>query len=258
MAIIKCVECGNDISSFAPACPVCGCPAEYQTKTNSDSSTHGSVIEVSSSLDIKNKGTWERAKEYILVGNLDAADRIIKGITGKNITENIILEIRKTREIPIDMIIQTYPDQVVDITKINNYEEWEKIFKKAKNGDRLGAQDDIMSLAKVKLWQAMEVVDEMKASSDFPVDFIIDKIPSQKAQPTTRPCKACNKIISVKAEKCPHCGEPTGVRVCPRCGSTDVVILDAVSKAVSMALFGPLSINTVRSKYECWTCHFKF
>ena len=188
MALIQCIECGNNISNLAKACPFCGCPAEHQN------------------------------------------------------AESIVIESSKE---PV-------------IIPLKNYEEWNKVFAKVKAGGWFDAQKDIIKFAKAQLWQASEIVEQMEKVSELPVDFIIDKIPSQKAQPTTCSCKACNKIISVKAEKCPHCGEPTGVRVCPRCGSTDVVILDAVSKAVSMALFGAFSVNTVRSKYECWTCHFKF
>ena len=26
MSLIKCIECGNDVSEYAEACPKCGCP----------------------------------------------------------------------------------------------------------------------------------------------------------------------------------------------------------------------------------------
>ena len=32
MALIKCAECGKEISSKASACPNCGCPIEKETK----------------------------------------------------------------------------------------------------------------------------------------------------------------------------------------------------------------------------------
>lgn len=34
MALIKCVECGNDVSSFATACPHCGCPVQKSNNAN--------------------------------------------------------------------------------------------------------------------------------------------------------------------------------------------------------------------------------
>lgn len=30
MALIKCAECGNEVSDKASACPKCGCPIEHQ------------------------------------------------------------------------------------------------------------------------------------------------------------------------------------------------------------------------------------
>ena len=35
MALIKCIECGNDVSSYATACPRCGCPVEKSTHVES-------------------------------------------------------------------------------------------------------------------------------------------------------------------------------------------------------------------------------
>ena len=34
MALIKCVECGNDVSSYATACPHCGCPVQKSNSKN--------------------------------------------------------------------------------------------------------------------------------------------------------------------------------------------------------------------------------
>lgn len=191
MALIKCIECGSEISSYAKSCPICGCPAEMQNSPIND--------------------------------------------------ESISINIEKNNE------------------ELLNKDRWYHVVDLVNKGETLPAVHEIKDILSINsLSAAMDIIKKIKETKELPVDFIIEKYPSQKIQPTTRSCKACSKIISVKAEKCPHCGEPTGVRVCPRCGSTDVVILDAVSKAVSMALFGVFSVNTVRSKYECWTCHFKF
>lgn len=197
MALIKCIECGNEISSHAKFCPICGCPAEVQSKP-------------------------------------------------------LISELNDEQE-------QRSGDRLL------NKDRWINVVNLVNNGEVLPAIDEIQTILSTKsISAAMEIYKKIKEIKELPVDFIIEKYPSQKVTPppppppTTRPCKACGKTISVKAEVCPHCGERTGVRVCPKCGSTDVVILDAVSKTVSLALLGPFAINTVRAKYECWTCHFKF
>lgn len=48
MAIIKCKECGADISSEARTCPHCGCPskkeAEYQKYADTNSRIPGIII----------------------------------------------------------------------------------------------------------------------------------------------------------------------------------------------------------------------
>ena len=71
-------------------------------------------------------------------------------------------------------------------------------------------------------------------------------------------CNCCNKEISIKAETCPHCGNPTGVHACPKCGSTNTKTISGASKAVSIYLWGPFAANKVVSKFQCKDCWHKF
>lgn len=71
-------------------------------------------------------------------------------------------------------------------------------------------------------------------------------------------CKACGQSISRQATSCPHCGHPTGVHVCPKCGSTNTQVITNASKAVSTWLWGAFAANKVVSKYECKDCWHKF
>ena len=32
MALIKCIECGNNVSEYAESCPKCGCPMSSNKK----------------------------------------------------------------------------------------------------------------------------------------------------------------------------------------------------------------------------------
>lgn len=74
----------------------------------------------------------------------------------------------------------------------------------------------------------------------------------------TTQCVACSRDISIKAEVCPHCGQPTGVHVCPKCQSINTKVISGVSKATSIFLWGPFAANKVVSKYECKDCGHKF
>lgn len=71
-------------------------------------------------------------------------------------------------------------------------------------------------------------------------------------------CPACGQQISNQAAACPSCGQPTGVHVCPKCGSTDTKVISDASKAVSVGIFGIFAANKVLSKYHCNNCGYKF
>lgn len=51
MSIIKCRECGNDVSDLAEACPNCGCPISY------------SLAESKTLMDSEDEAAKERARE---------------------------------------------------------------------------------------------------------------------------------------------------------------------------------------------------
>lgn len=71
-------------------------------------------------------------------------------------------------------------------------------------------------------------------------------------------CISCNVQISKKAEVCPHCGQPTGVHVCPKCQSSNTKTISGASKATSIFLWGPFAANKVLSKFQCNDCGHKW
>lgn len=79
-----------------------------------------------------------------------------------------------------------------------------------------------------------------------------------KPKPSLTTCAACGNKISTRAESCPHCGEPTGVHICPKCGGTNTQVISGASKAGSIFLWGPYAANKVMSKYQCNDCGHKF
>lgn len=199
MALINCIECGSSISSFAAACPHCGCPSKHQNIQEQSTGESSSVDQATGKLSIlKNQERWENAVELFKQKRGQETIKIVEDILGKNMASNEILcQIIRTKEIPYELIIEKFPDQA-----------------------------------------AQPII--------------------KKPEPTMTTCTACSRPISVKAETCPHCGNPTGVHTCPRCGSTDWVYIDAVSKVGAMALFGAFAVNTVRNKYQCRACKFKY
>lgn len=72
------------------------------------------------------------------------------------------------------------------------------------------------------------------------------------------PCPACGHKLSPKAEKCPNCGQPTGVHICPNCSSANTKVISGASKATSVFLWGPFAANKVISKFQCKDCGHKF
>lgn len=198
MALIKCIECGKEISGFAPACPYCGCPSEYQTTSDRDIIEHEVPVHKDHGRErLKDIEFWEHILDLCMSGDCAGAmAELRKKMNMRPSESDPIIKIMRTGELPVDLIIKMLPDQAVD-------------------------------------YQA-------------PV------------APTTKPCSACSKTISVKAEVCPHCGQRTGVIVCPKCGGTEIWFLNAAYKVASMALLGPFAINTVRNKYQCAKCKHKF
>lgn len=71
-------------------------------------------------------------------------------------------------------------------------------------------------------------------------------------------CKCCKEKISNKAETCPHCGNPTGIHICPRCSSINTKVITGTSKAASIFLWGAFAANKVVSKFECKDCGHRF
>lgn len=80
----------------------------------------------------------------------------------------------------------------------------------------------------------------------------------KKNHPQLTHCTACGKEISIRAQSCPNCGNPTGVCVCPKCNGINTKAISGASKATSVFLWGAFAANKVVSKFQCKDCGHKF
>ena len=100
-----------------------------------------------------------------------------------------------------------------------------------------------------------------KYNNNITDEYIAQLVESRRYNnqtPRLKPCELCGHQISSKAESCPHCGNPTGVHVCPKCNSINTRVITGTSKAASIFLWGAFAANKVVSKYECKDCGHKF
>lgn len=87
MALIKCDECGSEISNRAPVCPHCGLPAEYQKDNSSYSNQVKNGVNLQkTSGDEREKRilaeSWSIVYEAIEMGYVDIALKRIQKLTG--------------------------------------------------------------------------------------------------------------------------------------------------------------------------------
>ena len=81
MALITCVECGNELSDKASACPKCGCPIEFaRPKANPIPDSDESPLRVSS----PESTTQKRSDEEKQGGGVPAKDYSIKKQVGSS------------------------------------------------------------------------------------------------------------------------------------------------------------------------------
>lgn len=85
-----------------------------------------------------------------------------------------------------------------------------------------------------------------------------DEIITHNKNASLTTCPICNGKLSTRATACPHCGNPTGVHTCPKCGSTNTKTISGASKAASIYLWGPFAANKVVSKFQCKDCWHKW
>ena len=305
MALLICVECGGKVSSYASACPHCGCPAEYQKRQDHGKRTapkiypNDNIIETTDAASkkeiikakgLKNMTEWREIKQLIKSNSKNDAINLMIRITNADYKKCKSFAEKMERMIGLsaDLILQEFPDQV-DTTVIqvehkkNCWDDgtseaeradlkrrlaypmrWEKIVDAIKNpiitlDDEYKITKDISVLVNTDdLSDTKEIYRYIENTGEIPYGILKKKYPNQFIKPKIKPCSTCGRSISSKAETCPHCGQHTGVHVCPRCGSTNTHVLTGFDKTVSTALWGRFAANEVLSKYWCEDCRHKW
>lgn len=147
-------------------------------------------------------------------------------------------------------------------------EAWEIVYEAIAKGYIKEACKRIQSITGVSETEAIDIIEHIReeiSKNDYvpPYGAPTKLATSDSKQQITReknliPCAVCNQQISKHAEFCPHCGQPTGVHICPKCNSANTKVISGASKATSIFLWGPFAANNVISKFQCKDCGHKW
>lgn len=129
MPLIKCVECGNDVSSYADVCPKCGCPVSISVDKNGSGSLMDIVL---CSVPEDNYG-WTREfvsqvsgitikEAYDIIKSVPIV--IVKGVS-KDTSEKI-KEILCNEGCKVDIVQSTETAEIVREELIENTELYKK------------------------------------------------------------------------------------------------------------------------------------
>lgn len=125
MALIKCPECGKEISDKATTCPNCGCPIKEdvsEVTSSAEKENVGGISESNSMTQNQMPGVKEKSKApFIIVGALVAAllliVLVIKVIPKKDKVEEI------TTEATTEDNSQEVYDEAIELIESGKYEE---------------------------------------------------------------------------------------------------------------------------------------
>ncbi len=101
MSLIKCIECGNEVSEFAEMCPKCGCPLSIILKSKDN---HHAIIKINDNkeydlTDFNKKVDEETLQSVPKVARLLMHEYEIQGIDAKLIADVIAFN---NNQIPTD------------------------------------------------------------------------------------------------------------------------------------------------------------
>jgi hypothetical protein len=218
MALIKCPECGKEISDKAPSCPNCGCPADIIKEEIEQQKIEESKPKMVQACSVCGDINFN-------VSSPGYKQRFCLECKSRNITHTVIdlpysCEQFEKRLLTYDRSIR-FNQGIAEIYR----ELFEKYIKDWKS---LNKESESYKLH----------YENMYCDGKGPAHDAIDarvaaRVSAQKAQRT----------VSVM----------TNVPKCPTCGSTDIKKISTVSKAGSVFMWGLLS-QKVKKQWHCNNC----
>lgn len=269
MALIRCSECGKEISDKADACIHCGCPIVKEVE----------VTEYDKQVLQKLR---EELDEYFLIYSAKYQSSPLDSAPEKEIPEyfssvlNKIASDKAYREVVIIFF------DVLNAEEI--YEEWQTIWF----WERIVSQIDSKRMddkTYLELWKIMHKMIQILNKNpnrikdvawvnlySFTIKFMFDNCSVQlKQQVISEMGNERYQLYNNKIEELVKRNElvskarngesiiknNTPIPKCPTCGSADVEKISTTSKVVGGAMFGLFSSN-VRNTMHCKNCGYKW
>lgn len=245
MALIKCPECGKEVSSAAKACPNCGCPMEDMVKLIETEELHQRTKNIDYEID----GDSSHCKACATCGSIHwnpNAEGFRGGYCiecrGKKLYDNLIKIDYPTAtfrqrigSLPSGTIIDNSINKAKGIAK---YQELcNQYFQRIYDVERE------LFEAYVKDWDSLDKesftyklnMENLYSHGKGEAHTQIDEGVRAKVQPS----------IVIHNPKCPNCGSP------------NVQKISDMTKGISFALWGVFS-NNFGKQYQCATCRYKW
>lgn len=125
MSLIKCTECGKEISDKAVSCPNCGCPVSQMTTETVQNYDNGNGYYGDSQSKVYNGGNivvqgnidLSSVIAYINSGNKIQAIKEVRELTNMGLKEakDAVEEIERSKNMNLEISFLTHPDQTTDI-----------------------------------------------------------------------------------------------------------------------------------------------
>ena len=241
MALIKCIECGKEISDKANACPNCGCPVGIENKLDNNE-----IIQVAEEfvnnyentiLDKKENNRDYRvlSKEYPYYDNIYKAAFAFYFISK---LKGLVISNPKDYRWKDIINYEWMEDNIDNIEKITK-EDMKVLISAAPNFNNKNDQSTIDKIA-----QEVNSIFKSKDSYYRKRERAVQK--HEKSVEESR-----NFISSL------HKSRLDNQKKCPHCSSTSYRRISTTKKVVSTGVFG-LASSTIGKTFECNKCGYKW
>lgn len=221
MALIKCIECGKEISDKAKNCVNCGCPIEEQpeAKENYNKLIYENYNKIKLSKNGKSAKKIFKKMYYLLILNNIECSKVSDINDWKEIQGWIANNINNMRKIKLEHVIKYSPNEE---TANNDYNEY---------------QDFISHYAKLR-----STLIKNSEKDDNKTEYIVQKNESE--------IRSSDKISSNK-------DSINSLPKCPNCNSIFIETISNFERIASVGMFGLASSKIGKTK-KCKSCGYKW